>query len=93
MPVIVKVEYHCGGCDAVATAPGQTIRREFESFSGHAYGVGTHVLKPSIDGVVTSAAPEGWMPFDPYTQCTYCPACWASIDAGETEAMVKVTPQ
>ena len=88
MPVIVKVEYHCGGCDAVAAAPDQTIRREFMSLSGQSHGIGTYHVKPSIDGVVTSAAPEGWMPFDPYTQCTYCPACWALIEAGETGAVI-----
>jgi hypothetical protein len=82
MPVIVKVEYHCGGCDTVATAPDQIIRREFESFSGRGHGFGGYHVKPSIDGVVVSAAPEGWCPFDPVTSCTYCPECWASIESG-----------
>ena len=24
-------------------------------------------------------APQGWVAFDPYTSCTYCPECWAEI--------------
>jgi hypothetical protein len=76
MGVHVTVTYRCGGCSATATAPEQTVRREFVSLSGRSYGVGSYVLTPiKIEGV----APDGWAAFDPYTQCTYCPECWASI--------------
>jgi hypothetical protein len=67
MPVTVTVTYSCGGCGAKATAPEQVIRSEFVSLSGHK---------------VASLAPEGWVPFDPFTGCTYCPACWVAIEAG-----------
>ena len=29
---------------------------------------------------VQSVTPEGWVAFDPYTHCTYCPKCWAEIE-------------
>jgi hypothetical protein len=67
MPVTVTITYSCGGCSAKATAPEQVIRSEFVSLSGHK---------------VASLAPEGWVPFDPYTGCCYCPACWTAIETG-----------
>ena len=35
---------------------------------------------------VEEVAPDGWMPFDPYTNATYCPDCWASIVGGDSGA-------
>lgn len=29
---------------------------------------------------VRECAPDGWMPFDPYTKQCYCPKCWRDID-------------
>jgi hypothetical protein len=25
--------------------------------------------------------PDGWVAYDPYTYCTYCPKCWEGIEA------------
>ena len=70
---MIKVIFECGGCDA--TAEGR-LWRKFRSFSGRSYGFGTyHTTTPQ------EAAPEGWIAFDPYTQVTYCPDCWADIGA------------
>lgn len=72
----VTVTFSCGGCDATAqgTAP---LRCRFISFSGQDHGFGQyHTDRPQ------DVAPEGWMPFDPYTQATYCPACWREIEEG-----------
>lgn len=78
MPVVVTVTYRCGGCPAITTAPDQVIRREFVSLSGRDHGLGSYVLEPvKIESVV----PEGWVVYDPYTMCTYCPPCWAAIGA------------
>lgn len=79
----VEVSYHCNGCEAVETVRGlcrhwEVIRSAAVTVGGVAYDR-CRVDTPTIE----SAAPEGWMPFDPYTGMTYCPACWASIEAGE----------
>lgn len=31
-----------------------------------------------------AVAPDGWIVSDPWTRCTYCPACWQGI-IGETK--------
>lgn len=77
MPVTLKLS--CGGCDATADATGP-LRKRFVSFSGQDHGFGTIQL----DGDPEDLAPEGWVMFDPYTFCTYCPDCWASILAPNT---------
>lgn len=28
---------------------------------------------------LAQVTPEGWVWREPYTRCTYCPACWAAI--------------
>lgn len=70
----VLVTYECDGCDAKAAA---RLRSEFVSVSGRNYGFGKHVEDKASD-----VAPEGWVPFDPYTGCCYCPTCWQSISSG-----------
>ena len=74
----VTVHYRCDGCDAEADGV-MPIRKEFRSFSGRGYGIGTTVFADSIESV----APEGWMPFDPYTYACYCPKCWKEIEGEE----------
>jgi len=74
--VSVTVHYQCGGCDAKAEGT-EPLRMEFRSFSGRDYGFGSAIPANSADSV----APKGWVPFDPYTYCCYCPKCWAEIDA------------
>jgi len=32
---------------------------------------------------VEDVTPEGWVAFDPYTHCCYCPECWASVIADD----------
>jgi hypothetical protein len=36
--------------------------------------------------------PDGWMPFDPYTYCTYCPVCSEELfgDACNQDALAEV---
>ena len=69
----------CDGCDAEVHIG--RISKTFVSFSGRGYGLGVR-HNPSIDAAV---APTGWIWSDPYTSCTYCPACWAQIESGDIE--------
>lgn len=73
----VTVTFHCGGCDAKVEGT-KPLRREFRSFSGRGYGFGASMPSNTVEDV----CPEGWMAYDPYTYCTYCPECWASIENG-----------
>ena len=75
----VTVHYRCGGCSAEADGT-KPIRKEFRSFSGRSYGIGFLVFANSAESV----APEGWVPFDPYTYACYCPECWAEIESTPT---------
>lgn len=70
----VRVLFDCSGCDAKAEGT-EPLRREFRSFSGRSWGIGSAVDANSVDDVT----PPGWVAFDPYTYATYCPACWDSI--------------
>lgn len=73
-PTGVTVSFACGGCDA--KAEGTTfLRKRFMSLSGRDHGIGGPVWDVGVDDVV----PEGWVAFDPYTYCTYCPKCWEEI--------------
>lgn len=76
----VTVQFECGGCFAKASGT-KWLEREFHSFSGKGRGFGVHRYTTPQD-----VAPEGWVAFDPYTGCCYCPECWASIEAGEESA-------
>ena len=68
----VHVVFKCDGCDA-RTDPVRVDSR-FVSLSGRSWGFGS--WQPErIDGL----APEGWVAWDPYTGCCYCPECWKSI--------------
>lgn len=68
-------------CDCGATHETAPIRKSFVSFSGRAHGLGQWHM-PDINAAVE---PSGWVWSDPYTQCTYCPKCWAEIE-GKTDA-------
>jgi hypothetical protein len=74
----VRVIFGCDSCDAKAEG---VLRRRFEGLSGRPWGVGKYITDTPDD-----VAPEGWVAFDPYTSCCYCPACWASILAPEPVA-------
>ncbi len=69
----VKITLDCSGCGE--SAPGGRIKAEFRSFSGRSHGFGGAHVEIKWD------VPVGWVKFDPYTYCTYCPDCWRSIDA------------
>ena len=76
----VTVHFSCGGCDA--EAEGTTfLQRSFRGTNG-SWGWGSVVDINTVESV----APEGWIAFDPYTQCCYCPECWKSIEDGIEEA-------
>lgn len=70
----VEITYRCGGCDA--TAESGRVKAEHVPIFGGGSGWCKRVV-PTIE----QAAPEGWVAFDPYTLCCYCPECWASITA------------
>lgn len=69
---MIRVTFECDGCDARASA---TLSRHFESFSGKGWGFGSYRHDTPQD-----VAPAGWITFDPYTSCTYCPSCWSGIE-------------
>ena len=72
----ITVTFQCTGC--FRTEPGTTIlQRGCWSFTGR------EVPKRGVEDV----APEGWIAFDPYTGCTYCPECWAWIENGGDSAV------
>ena len=70
---MIDVHYSCDGCDAKET--GQ-LKSTFVGINGMSYGWGVR-----HETTAQEAAPEGWIAFDPYTLCTYCPECWAGIEA------------
>jgi hypothetical protein len=84
--VSVTAHYACDGCSATAEA-GPLLRRFEAAFSGRSYGFGRYVYD-----TVESVAPAGWMTFDPYTGCCYCPDCWSSIVA-ESDRRAAVEPE
>ncbi len=70
----VTVNFECGGCFDKAKGI-KPLRRRFESFRGRLGGWGTYKTD-----TVEDVAPEGWVVYDPYTHCCYCPKCWAEIE-------------
>lgn len=72
----VRLLLCCGGCDA--TIEVGPLRRRFHSIQ---HGIGGHGWGAWKLDDPTELTPEGWVMFDPYTQCTYCPTCWATIEA------------
>ena len=69
----VHLALTCDGCPATATT--DYLRKRFVSFSGRDHGFGHFYV-----GDPEKLTPDGWVMFDPYTQCTYCPKCWAAIE-------------
>lgn len=64
----IKVVLTCGGCFAETSVD---VREEVEQISEN----WVRKRVPRIPEVT----PEGWVAFDPYTGCCYCPECWAGI--------------
>lgn len=71
----IRIILSCDGCH-IDAEPCNLPHRKFNSFSGKGYGFGVWT-NPGIEDV---PFPEGWVPVDPYTGCTYCPKCWAEIE-------------
>ena len=70
----VTVYFHCGGCNKCETGT-RSLRRRFVGISGKPYGFGHYECETPQD-----VAPDGWVAFDPYTGCCYCPDCWSEIN-------------
>ena len=68
----------CCGCDAVAEVAVE-VEVATEPISASWAKVSTRI--PSVVDLI----PDGWMVSDPYTHLTYCPTCWAQIDADVAE--------
>ena len=71
----VQVIFHCNGCFAKAEGTDR-LRVTFRSFSGR-FG------RVVATNTVADITPEGWIAYDPYTFCTYCPKCWAQVIGDE----------
>lgn len=71
----IKVLFECDGCDA--SAPGtHWLSRRFEGINGHQYELGVYKYDKPED-----VKPDGWVAYDPYTGCCYCPDCWTGIES------------
>lgn len=83
-PMGVRVIFECGGCDAVAQSADR-LKREFRSITGRSYGIGGPIEANTVEDIT----PAGWVAFDPYTYCTYCPKCaqeiWPDDDQKDDE--------
>ena len=73
---MVTVNFECGGCFAKAVGT-RFLERKFVSITGKSYGFGHYEYNKPQD-----VAPQGWVAFDKYTGCCYCPECWESIEGG-----------
>ena len=74
----VKVKFECDGCDKDAWGKHR-LASKFVSLSGRSYGFGSW-----HDDKIEDVTPDGWVAFDPYTRCCYCPECWADIAVTQT---------
>lgn len=61
------------------------IRLLFSCGGCDATAEGTGPLRRNPSNTVEDVTPEGWVAFDPYTYCTYCPKCWAKIEGGDDD--------
>lgn len=73
----VRVSFECGGCFATADGTKWLQRRVVETANAPGGGEFVRYRNDTPQDV----APAGWIAFDPYTGCCYCPACWASVTA------------
>ena len=76
----IRATYSCDGC--FTKIEGTTwFQRKFISATGKPYGLGTYTYSS-----VQDLTPTGWVDFDPFTGCCYCPECWKSIEGEEQNA-------
>ena len=73
----IKTWFHCDGCDEVEQ--GKDLERNFKRVGHDEHGN----WGVTYDTTAVDATPDGWIAFDPYTKCTYCPTCWAELDPPE----------
>lgn len=77
----LRLEFGCDGCDATAKATGLLTNDRNWTPAGYMGGVEmAKVTDEGLRSAVERITPEGWVAFDPYTCCTYCPECWAGIE-------------
>jgi hypothetical protein len=68
---MITVKFECDGCDA--TIDGcKTLQQTYEE----------PLRTVPLRGAIEDMASKGWVAFDPYTHCTYCPECWKEIMDG-----------
>lgn len=77
----VTVVFQCSGCFAEPEPVRAKVMTKglFSAAAGVTRDGWVVRHKPSIE----SLAPDGWVPFDPYTGLCYCPTCWASIEVDD----------
>ncbi len=46
-------------------------------------------IRLGVRDTIQGVAPQGWVAFDPYTHCTYCPKCWAEIVQGANTPLAR----
>ena len=73
---MISLTFRCGGCEAQAEGTTFLQRKRTVTVQG-ADGSWGYYTDPKAEDVM----PEGWIAFDPWTQCTYCPKCWADLEA------------
>lgn len=87
---MIRVTLKCGGaCDT--PEPSFWLRKNFRGLFGNETGVGQFVWEDPEE--VAELAATGWVVADPYTQTTYCPKCWAEIEAGIAEDIDKAAKE
>jgi hypothetical protein len=75
----VNIQFVCDGCEK--DTPGErSLRRKFQGITGKSYGFGSYLYETPED-----VKPDGWVSFDPYTGCCYCPSCWENIMENSNE--------
>lgn len=71
----ITLTFSCGGCEA--TAAGTAPLYCAANVVGRSHGMDR--VRFTVDHP-QKCAPEGWVAYDPYTSCTYCPGCWKVIE-------------
>lgn len=76
MGIKVVLTYECSGCFETTEVTIPRLGSRFHGINGREHGFGQWVNE-TVDA--EAHVPEGWMAFDPYTRCCYCPKCVESI--------------
>lgn len=69
----VTIELSCDGCDATTQGTTSVKPTSTPVWGGDMWRRDEPNIAPAV--------PAGWVAFDPYTRCTYCPSCWTEIEA------------